>query len=323
VEIKYSLLENGFDFLVCAINNINIAREDSTEEIYRKRLMKYAILHLASGIELVFKHRLLKEHWTYIFADMNKSNKHAFEIGDFKSVDSTNNIERLKNLCNVTFTKGEEETLETLRKKRNKIEHFKIEDSLQSVEAIMTKSLSLILNFIAIHTDIGLLSSDERELLEQIKKETLELEEVIAAREEVIRQSAEKDGVLEKLIKCPECLEDYFLIGDCENECLFCYYTDTPQNAADEYISNVLRISHYECVKDGGEYPLYECSECDENSMVYDQESQIFICFNCGSTIDSSDVDWCSDCGRPFCSLEEDVTSLCNDCIDYRFNKDD
>lgn len=323
MEIKYSLLENGFDFLVCAINNINIAREEATDELERKRLMKYAVLHLASGIELVFKHRLLKENWTYIFANMNNSNKRDFENGDFKSVDSTNNIDRLKNLCDVTFTKHEENTLEILRKKRNKIEHFKIEDSLESVEAIMTESLSLILGFITKHTDIELLSPDEEELLEQIKRETLKLKEVVTAREELIKLSAEKDGTLDKLITCPKCLKDYFLIRDCENGCLFCYYSDTPENAAEAYLSNVLGISHYTYVKDGGEYPLYKCFECDENNMIFDQNNNIFICFNCGLTTSSSNVDWCSYCSRPFYSYGEDEISLCSDCSDYLFSKDD
>lgn len=322
MEIKYSLLENGFDFLLNSINNINIAREESIEEIGRKRLIKYAILHLSSGIELVFKHRLLKENWTYIFADMNKSNKHAFENGDFKSVDSINSIDRLKNLCDVIFTRDEEKTLETLRKKRNKIEHFEIEDSVESAEAIMTESLSLILNFIARHTDIELLSFEEEELLEQIKRYTLKLEEVVSAREEVIKLSAKKDRAFEKLITCPECLKEH-LISDCENGCLFCYYSDTPEDAAEAYISNVLGISHYSCAKDGGEYPLYECFECEENSMVYDQDNEIFICFNCGSSTDSSNVRSCSDCGRPFYSFEEDEISVCRSCMDYRFSKND
>lgn len=34
------------------------------------------------------------------------------------------------------------------------------------------------------------------------------------------------------------------------------------KNRAKEYIENELGINEYRCVKDGGEFPLYECSEC-------------------------------------------------------------
>lgn len=331
MEIEYSLLENGFDFLIYAINNINCAREDEIDEDARKRLIKYAILHLSSGIELVFKYRILKENWTYIFADMNKANKEAFENGDFKSVDSASNIERLRNLCDIFLLKNEEKILENLRKRRNKIEHFKIKESIESVEVIMCDSLSLILDFIAKYIDLNLLSDDERFLMEKIKEETLNLEEVVSAREKIIKASAKTDGIFERLIKCPECLKRFFLSEDGDNKCLFCYYSDSPENVADQYITNVLGISSYYCAKNGEEYPQYECFECQTDSMVFDYENDICFCFNCGFSSDTSNVKWCSDCNQPYSSAlendEEDIDdsgfSLCSICLDNRISKDD
>lgn len=319
--IKYSLLENGFDFLIYAINDLNIAREDTTDEEARKRLTKYALLHLASGIELVIKYRLLKENWAYIFADMNKANKRDFEDGDFKSVDSATNIERLKNLCGISLSKYEERTLVALRKKRNKIEHFMIQDTLKAVEVIMCDSLSLILNFIAKHINLSSISCEESDHLDKIKRETLNLEEVVAERENLIELDVKKDGIFEQLMTCPECLKKYLFSNDCENHCLFCYYSDTPENVADAYISNVLGISSYLCVKDGEEYPLYECFECAENSMIFDQDKEEYFCFNCGLPTDSLHIGRCADCGQPFYDNEE--MSLCSSCFDYRVSKDD
>jgi hypothetical protein len=323
MNIEYSLLENGFDFLICAINNMNCAREDEIDEDARKRLLKYAMLHLSSGIELIFKHRLLNENWTYIFADMNKANKQAFEGGDFKSVDSAGNVERLKNLCDIVISKDEENTLENLRKRPNKIEHFKIKESVESVEAIMCDSLSLVLNFIARYTDLNSISNQESELFEKIKEETLNLEEVVSAREKIIETSAKNDGVYDSLIVCPECLKKYFICDDGQNKCLFCCYSGNPEDVADAYITNVLGISAYSCVKDGGEYPLYECFECGENSMVFDYDKDEAFCFNCGHSIDLSDVEWCPDCGQPFTSYGEDGMTICNSCFNYRVSKDD
>lgn len=222
MNMDYSLLER-FDFLVYAINNLNLAREESIDENTRKRLIKYSMLHLASGIELVFKHRLLEENWTYIFSDMNKAKKQDFENGDFKSVDSASNVERLKNLCDISLTKAEEKTLETLRKRRNKIEHFKIKESIEAIEVIVCDSLSLILNFIAKYTNLKSISDEERELFEKIKKETVILGEVVAAREQIIEISAKNDGVFDELIICPECLKRFLLSDDSENQVLLLF----------------------------------------------------------------------------------------------------
>ena len=51
--------------------------------------------------------------------------------------------------------------------------------------------------------NLNSISDEESELLETIKKETLHLEEVIAAREQIIIVSAKKDGIFESLIMCP------------------------------------------------------------------------------------------------------------------------
>jgi len=69
MEMKYTVLENGLDFVLNSINNLTIASEDTTDEYAKKRLIKYSLLHLSSGIELILKSRLLKEHWTYVFAE--------------------------------------------------------------------------------------------------------------------------------------------------------------------------------------------------------------------------------------------------------------
>lgn len=322
--LEYSLLENGFDFLLCAINNLNIAREDTSDESARKRLLKYAMLNLSSGIELIFKHRLLEENWTYIFADMNKAKRQDLESGDFKSVDSALNIERLKNFCDISLSKKEEKTLESLRKRRNKIEHFKILESIESVEAIMCDSLSLVLTFIAQNIDLKSISEEEEELFNQIKEKTVVLEEVIEAREKVIETSAKNDGVYENLITCPKCLKRFFLSEDGEHQCLFCYYSDTPYNVADAYVTNVIGLSSYYCIKNGIEYPQYECVECGKNSFVLDFEKEKAYCFNCGLILDLDYISECAECGKPIYRAHDGYgMSLCSDCLDYKVNKDD
>jgi hypothetical protein len=103
----------------------------------------------------------------------------------------------------------------------------------------------------------------------------------------------------------------------------FCYYSDSPENVADAYISNVLGISSYSCVKHGGEYPLYDCIECSENSLIFDYDKGTCFCFNCGFSTNLSNIDFCCNCGEPIKASEDDGILLCSNCLDYKMNKDD
>ena len=101
MEMNYTVLENGLDFVFMSARNLSVINEASIGDEEKKLLIKYSLLHLSSGIELVFKHKLLQEHWTYVFADMNKAKKEVLQSGEFKSADSETIIERLKNLCDI------------------------------------------------------------------------------------------------------------------------------------------------------------------------------------------------------------------------------
>lgn len=53
--MQYSMLENGMDFIISGILHLQKAESENVEENIQGRELKYALLHLSSGIELVFK----------------------------------------------------------------------------------------------------------------------------------------------------------------------------------------------------------------------------------------------------------------------------
>ena len=64
--------------------------------------IKYSVLSIWSGIELILKTRLMVEHWTLIYKDTNKANTSNFKTGDFESVNFKCCIERLEKICQDT-----------------------------------------------------------------------------------------------------------------------------------------------------------------------------------------------------------------------------
>jgi hypothetical protein len=67
-DFQYTLLENGLDFVHSCLGHLNAAQE-AKEVGAQKRHLKYALIHLCSGIELVLKERLRQEDWKLVFAD--------------------------------------------------------------------------------------------------------------------------------------------------------------------------------------------------------------------------------------------------------------
>lgn len=97
------------------------------------------------------------------------------------------------------------------------------------------------------------------------------------------------------------------------------YFAVKYKNHADEFIENVLGISAYECVKDGGEFPVYECPDCGEKQFAYDAENGKYHCFSCNVNYSDEELSRCSDCNR---LMKKDEIDLCPDCIEYRMEKD-
>ena len=108
-KVKFDLLENGLDFVNEALHAINATSN-------HKRL-KYSIIHLCSGIELIFKEILIKKDWKLIFNDPAEAKEELLQTGNFDSVTFNQAINRLENKCKVTIDQDDKKVLSELRKK--------------------------------------------------------------------------------------------------------------------------------------------------------------------------------------------------------------
>lgn len=85
------------------------------------------------------------------------------------------------------------------------------------------------------------------------------------------------------------------------------------EGRAKEYVQSELGINEYACVKDGGEFPVYDCIECGANQFVYDQVAETYHCFKCGQEYSEAEIDFCSRCGRIMIRNENIV---CHNCLE-------
>lgn len=91
------------------------------------------------------------------------------------------------------------------------------------------------------------------------------------------------------------------------------------KNNANKYVEKELGISEYRCVKEGGEFPLYECPECGEEQLAYDEKNGKFHCFSCDQNYGNGELSFCSNCGRLMYNKGE---SVCDDCFEHALSKD-
>lgn len=117
------------------------------------------------------------------------------------------------------------------------------------------------------------------------------------------------------------CIENYGieapegLLGLRDENYLYYRY----KNSAKDFVENELGISKYRCVKDGGEFPVYECPACGENQLVHNVEKGSFHCFGCDENYTDGDLTFCVQCGSIMRRTGD--APICQNCIENAMEK--
>lgn len=106
-----SIVLNAIDFLKTSLDELETRP-------------KYSIINFYSAVELLFKARLFKEHWSLIIAKPENANLTSFEKGNFKSVSLAEANDRLKNISKDGVSDTDLKHFDSLREHRNKLVHF-------------------------------------------------------------------------------------------------------------------------------------------------------------------------------------------------------
>jgi hypothetical protein len=307
-QVDFTVLENGLDFISSALGYL--------EGDPSPRDLKYAVLHLSAGIELILKDRLRREHWSLVFADMDKADLGAYSRGDFVSVDLRTAMDRLGKICNVNIREGDRQALNNLRRSRNRLEHFACPEAPAALKATTAEVLCFVIDFVARELPVDGFTEIEAKLLDDIRKM------LPAFRQFVEDRMAKIESVLNAsegpLLECPTCLQDTMEVAGGVH-CAFCNYSACGEDGAEDFVQSVLGID-WRSVQDGDELPIYVCPECDAEALVYSDMSASgfpgaqFLCFSCGANWDWGEMDFCIVCGAPFPQDQGERSSVCDRC---------
>jgi len=310
-DIEFTLLENGLDFIWSAVEHLGT---DSS-----KRSLKYAVLDLAAGVELILKERLRRESWKLVFADPEKADEHAYKRGSFKSVGLESTIERLESACDVEFEESARRRLTAIRDKRNRIQHFNMIDSASAIIATTAKALEVVVDFIREELSDDKLTESEDELLKRVRTKLGDLEKFVSVHEKSIQP---KLKTAYAVLPCPSCQHEALTVDD-GVECLFCGYKAEGKEAASDYATDVLGVTWRE-LKDGADWPIGTCPACDWEACVETAADgrDRYLCFNCGSRWTMGKLHECARCGRWIDSDKND-SGMCDACIAEQLRRND
>ena len=284
-QIYLNLLDNALDFLLSAAKAVH--RDEGP------RSHKEAVLHLANGIELVLKARLVREHWSLIFSRIDQASFEELSKADFNSVDFPTAVKRLEQIAGVIIDKAAHSHIDSLRKLRNKITHFTTTLDSTQTKSLVAKSMTFCIEFCE---QQAMVTHDVPSKIGEIRVNLTELQEFVDARMKSI--SEEWGGAL--IWDCPECWQDALVIDGGEVECKYCNRTAEPRDLA---------ASHSE-----GE--LEDCPECGEEMtfafLLYNNDAGGWQCFSCGGG--GEHYDHCMRCDRMEEFSGSEDFKMCSSC---------
>ena len=274
------------DFLVAAVSNL--ADDGPPSEL------KFGLVNLFTGTEILLKARLELENWNLVFANVAEANRDNLKSGDFRSVGVQDAIGRLESECRVQVQVEHKQAIELVRKERNKITHIGHMGNPRQLRPVAAKTLAFSISFISEELEPG-----------GVNERWREIRPILAAS-------------YSPIVQCPRCLEKSMTSDGGQSKCEFCSVTEDGESGADLFAHNVLDLHHYQVVTHGGEWPVHQCPECGRSAFVEGVEgttlhSTRWVCFSCGVEAENCDVWTCLRCNEPVIT-DEGPYAYCDTC---------
>lgn len=338
-----SLVKSAFDFFEQAVRQHNSKP-------------KYAILHLATSVELFLKARLMAEHWTLIISPKKSPTFDQLRSGDFVSVTLAESLERLQGVLpsEEKLSKDAVSEFEALAKERNKIAHFfhsglEADESSKSIIQRQCRVWLYLHRLLAESWKDTFTGFDAKlkKLDDKMREERKFLKTIFDdARPQLEKHS--KAGL--PVAKCPACEFDALLLRDSEpytsGHCMVCRYQNTLLRVkCPSCTRQVLIESGYDhCPECGHSFTPEEagelmggtrpdddtgfstlsvyCGNC-QTDTVYEKDGR-YLCTNCMEEWDEIDqCEWCNESNTG--DLDGSYVhgcAVCDGMIGWKGNKD-
>ena len=301
-------LTTGLDFLTVAVTDLADHQE--------RTKLKFGLVNLFTGIEILLKVRLAREHWSLVFRDVSKASKPARKTGDFRSVEFDSAIDRLSSICDVQFSKEHRQALRAVSNDRNALMHIGYMSHPSSVRPIAAKALNFMISFIADELEPYGIPEDASAFVERLRNGLSDINHFVDERTRTISPLLQASTTA--VVQCCMCFEFATTIDGGVAKCEFCEFVTSGEDAAYRYVRTILGLTMSDVLQKGGTWPVHTCKECDEFAFVEMPERVTGIdthwaCFACGVEAKDKDVMPCTGCHEPMI-ITSGSGVFCSDC---------
>ena len=288
MRLELDLLDNGLDFIIEGLKPTTKIWGSS----FSDNKWKYSVLNIFSGIELVLKEKLKREHWSLIFQDVSNANKQKLIQGDFISVYHADAVKRLKEICNVAI---DDSSIDALRRLRNKFEHFEINITIDECKQIIASALRETLKFVDNYI-LAIANDEQTEKINHIKSMLFEFDTFVI--NQLTTYQSAINGIISsnsgKLVHCKNCYNESFIIFKDATKEYRCFVCDE-RIFKDNFLNGIIQKEKEE-LDDKFTFLTHEeynhnCSNCGGNSRIKyspsyflvstEHKPDYFICLDC------------------------------------------
>jgi len=221
---------HGLDFIATAVKQL--------EATSSERDLRYALLHLAAGAELLMKSWLLKEHWSLVFEKLDEAATNRLISGKFKTATPDQCIDRLERVVRINISERARGELERLRGLRNRMIHYSMPIDEGDVRALSAGVLSELVDLIRDNCDLE--GAEENRLFAELLVALPKLEHYRDRRKDQLRAALAALG--ENAFLCPTCGDCAVTLEGGRNECLPCLDAFHFSEIQDLHMEKVLNL---------------------------------------------------------------------------------
>ncbi|MFF4543662.1 hypothetical protein ACFY1J_05355 [Streptomyces sp. NPDC001406] len=313
-SINFPPVLNGLDFLESTVDLL------AAQEEVPPRNLKYAVVHLASAAETLFKARLAMKNPALVWATPDGYDPAKHARGDFKSCGWEDARKRVIKECDLDTTLLEPRHFKALAQMRNRFAHVGVTEGSITVEVLTTPVLDNLLTFV--REDLLPLVEEEEltlaeEAVERIRPGLGRIQRLVDRRMEPARELL---GQFPTILGCPVCAALAVPVqGGADLTCVVCdSHLGPPTEAAWIYADT----SEHEIITGGGPSPVHQCDECGTEAVTDvpiggDGEASTLLCLFCG--IECAGV--CGYCGLAVSTFAIPEADMCGNCVEHRMQR--
>ena len=281
--MESNLLENSLIHLLDAVNRLD-------EEIPDIISLKYAVVHLWRGINILLEKRLLDEHWTLACGNKNYSNylNKNFGSGGSASLSFNDLKNKLNTFCGINID-GYNYILNKIQKDYQNIELSQFRGSKVQITGCFIEVWPLIVDFISNHVDFSHDSYAKNLFNQTCEIMDSHLKFIRHKKNEIktFLSNQLEESYYAKPLNCPRCLQDAIPLLSNNNgkyRCAFCDHV---------ILWNELAV---ECGSYFNNFGPFDCLECSyQGALKIDDR---WICLSCSNTWEIEHINICKLCGE-------------------------